>query len=429
MKRSSAGVIALSLLMIPVLLLAGCGTAQTSQANNQQADDPLTPPTAAAQDLPTLVAGNTSFTLDLFKAVRSDCGNVVLSPYSVSTALAMAYAGANGATATQMAEVLLFGVPRDRLPAAFHQLAQNLSAGTQTDDGGQAFQLSVANSIWGQEDFSFLPAFLKVLQQQYDSPLRKVDFAKSSEAARVAINDWAKEETKGKIPDLLPAGSIDAMTRLVLANAVYFKADWLSPFSHEGTNDVDFHLASGATTTVPTMNQTASFGYAKTDGWEAVELPYQGGRYSMVALLPQADPDTALHALTTDSLSALLKQLAPKEISLSLPKWTYKSSFELKAALSTLGMQNAFSGADFSGMDGRMDLAIDDVYHKAFVAVDEKGTEAAAATGVVMRVTAVLATAPQVSFDRPFIYVIRDQQTGTILFIGQVADPGAASAD
>lgn len=425
MRRSLAGVIAVLLFTIPALLLVGCGTAQTSQTNGQQAHDSLTPPTAAAQDLPTLVAGNTSFTLDLFKAVHSDSANVVLSPYSISTALAMAYAGANGATATQMAEVLHFGVPKDRLPAAFQQLAQNLSAGDQTGDG--AFQVSVANSIWGQGDFSFLPPFLKVLQQQYDSPLRKVDFAKSSEAARLAINDWAKEETKGKIPDLLPADSIDGTTRLVLANAVYFKADWLSPFSHDSTDDVDFHLASGETTTVPTMNQTASFGYAKAGGWEAVELPYQGGRYSMVALLPQADLDTALHALTTDSLSTLLKQLAPKEISLSLPKWTYKSGFELKAALSSLGMQDAFSGADFSGMDGRMDLAIDDVYHKAFVAVDEKGTEAAAATGVVMRVTAVLATAPQVTFDRPFIYVIRDQQTGTILFIGQVADPGAAS--
>jgi len=219
------------------------------------------------------------------------------------------------------------------------------------------------------------------------------------------------------------------MTRLVLANAVYFKADWQSPFAHEDTSNRDFRLVDGTTTTVPTMSQTASFGYAKAGGWEAVELPYQGERHAMVALLPEADLADSLPVLTADSLSSLLKRLTPTEISLAIPKWTYKSGFSLKDALTTLGMPDAFADADFSGMDGRKDLAIDDVYHKAFVAVDEKGTEAAAATGVVIRLTAVLTTAPQVTFDRPFIYLIRDRQTGAILFVGQVTDPGAASTE
>ena len=432
MRRLSAGLVALSVLAAALLVLAGCGTAQTPQAGGQESDDIQTPATAAAQDLPALVAGNTSFTLDLFKTVRSDSANVVLSPYSISTALAMTYAGANGVTAAQMANVLHFTIPKERLSAVFQQLAQELSAGSnaQASDGGQNFQISIANSIWGQQDLSFLPAFLKVLQQQFDSPLRKVDFAKSAESARQAINDWAKEETKGKIPDLLPAGSVDDRTRMVLANAVYFKADWQLPFAHEDTSDNDFHLATGETATVPMMKQTASFGYVKAGGWEAVELPYQGGRYSMVALLPQASLTNALPGLTSDGLTSLLKQLSPTQISLTLPKWTYKSGFKLKDALTTLGMGRAFDDADFSGMDGRTDLVIDDVYHKAFVAVDEKGTEAAAATGTVMRLASAMTTnAVQVSFDRPFLYLIRDQQTGTILFIGQVADPGSASGD
>ena len=435
MRRLSAGLVTLSLLAAVLLVLAGCGTAQTPHAGGQESDDMQTPATAAAQDLPALVAGNTSFTLDLFKTVRSDSANVVLSPYSISTALAMAYAGANGMTATQMANVLHFTIPKERLSAVFQQLAQELSAGSngsnaQASDAGQNFQITIANSIWGQQDLSFLPAFLKVLQQQFDSPLRKVDFAKSAESARQAINDWAREETKGKISDLLPAGSVDDRTRMVLANAVYFKADWQLPFAHEDTSDKDFHLAKGETATVPMMNQTGSFGYVKASGWQAVELPYQGGRYSMVALLPQTSLTDALPELTPDGLTSLLKQLSPTEISLTLPKWTYKSGFKLKDALTTLGMGSAFDDADFSGMDGRTDLVIDDVYHKAFVAVDEKGTEAAAATGTVMRLASAMTTnAVQVSFDRPFLYLIRDQQTGTILFIGQVADPGAASGD
>ncbi len=324
MRRLSTGLVALSVLAAAVLFLAGCGTAQIPQAGGQQSDDIQTPATAAAQDLPSLVAGNTSFTLDLFKTVRSDSANVVLSPYSISTALAMTYAGANGLTATQMAGVLHFTVPKDRLPAVFQQLAQDLSSGSQGSGSGQDFQISIANSIWGQQDFAFLPAFLKVLQQQFDSPLRKVDFAKSAESARQTINDWAKEETKGKIPDLLPVGSIDAATRMVLANAVYFKADWLLPFAHEDTSDREFQLANGKTTTVPMMSQTATFGYVKTGGWEAVELPYQGGRYSMVALLPQSRPHGCAQGIDYG------QPLHPPQTAFSCPDITHPSQVDLQ---------------------------------------------------------------------------------------------------
>ena len=429
MKRRLAGFTALCVLAMAALFVSGCGTSATTLAGSQAADDSQTPATAAAQDLPALVAGNTAFTLDLFKALRSDSENAVLSPYSISTALGMTYAGANGLTASQMAGVLHFTVPKDRLPAVFQQLAQSLSSSPPSGTSGSGFQLSIANSLWGQEDFPFLPTFLQVLQQQYDSPLRKVDFAKSADGARQAINDWAKEETKGKIPDLLPAGSIEAATRLVLANAVYFKADWQLPFTHENTFDGNFHLPSGKIVTAPLMHQTATLGYAKTDAWQAIELPYAGGRYSMVALMPQAGLTEALKGLTADGLSSVIKQLVPTEIALTIPGWTYRSGFMLKDALIGLGMTNVFANADFSGMDGSKDLVIDEVYHKAFVAVDEKGTEAAAATGVVMRLGAVLVTAPQVTFDHQFLYLIWDTQTGTILFIGQVTDPAAVPAE
>jgi serpin B len=428
MRRLSAGLLAAGLTAAAALLVIG-GTALTSKAGGEEGDHAQTTVAAAPQDLPALVAGTNAFSLDLFKTVRSESQNVVLSPYSISTALAMTYAGANGSTASQMATVLHFTVPQDRLPAAFQELAENLVSASASGAPGKSFTLSIANSLWGQEDFPFLRPFLDVLQKQYGSPLRKLDFAKSSENARQTINDWVKDETKGKIADLLPAGSLDATTRLVLANAVYFKADWQSPFAHEETSDRDFRLVDGSIVTVPTMAQTSSFGYAKAGAWEAVELPYQGERYSMVTLLPQASLADSLPGLTAGGLSSLLKQLTPTQISLEIPKWTYRSGFSLKDALTTLGMADAFADADFSGMDGRKDIVIDDVYHKAFVAVDEKGTEAAAATGVVMRLTAVLTPAPQVKFDRPFLYLIRDRQTEAILFIGQVTDPAAPSTE
>ena len=211
----------------------------------------------------------------------------MLSPYSIYVALAMTYAGANGLTANQMAHVLHFTLPQNRVPAAFKQLARDLGVSSQS--GGSGFQMTIASSLWGEKTFAFLPAFLEVLEQQYDSPLRPVNFVQSAESARQAINEWASKETTGKIPALLPAGSLDPTTRLVLANAVYFKANWQLPFAHEDTSPGDFRLSDGSSKPVVMMHQTATFPYLKTNTWQVVELPYVGERYSMVALLPQTN--------------------------------------------------------------------------------------------------------------------------------------------
>jgi serpin B len=254
-----------------------------------------------------------------------------------------------------------------------------------------------------------------------------VDFQNDPQGARQDINDWVSRETQEKIKDIVPPGAIDAMTRLVLANAIYFKADWASEFAREDTSDQDFHLADGNTVSVPTMYQNGSFRYAAERGLQALELPYAGDQLSMVILLPDEGQLDALQTdLDAERLDELLGKLDYRMVDVHLPKFTYEYSLSLADVLANMGMRTAFdpAKADFSGMDGARDLYIGDVLHKAFVAVDEAGTEAAAATVVIMKLTAMLPEdAIQFRVDRPFLFVIRDIPTGTILFVGRVMIP------
>jgi serpin B len=257
--------------------------------------------------------------------------------------------------------------------------------------------------------------------------LRLLDFAADPEKARVAINDWVSEQTESRIKDLIPAGAIDTLTRLVLTNAIYFNAAWYMPFHEESTEDGPFHLLDGSEVTVPMMKQTESFGYSAGKGYQAVELLYDGRELSMVLLVPDAGAfETFEDTLDVDRVESILKDLAPTQVALSMPKFKVESSFSLVDALTALGMPDAFTDrADFSGMTGNRELSISDVVHKAFVSVDEKGTEAAAATAVIMKLTAAPAEPVSVTLDRPFIFAIRDMETGALLFVGRVLDPSA----
>jgi serpin B len=395
-----------------------------------QSDKPrIADPQASPDDLATLTAGNSAFALSLYQALSSQPGNLLFSPFSISETLAMTYAGARGETAQQMATVFHFTLPQDRLHPAFNALDQQLnpSGSAAQNASDQGFKLSVVNALWGQQGFTFLPAFLDILSQNYGAGMRLQDFKDAPEPSRQAINAWVSDQTQQKIQNLLPQGSVQSTTRLVLTNAVYFKAAWASQFKPEDTQDRPFFLSDGSQVSVPTMKQTESLGYANIDGIQVVELPYAGSNLSMVILLPAAGTlDSFEASLDATKLASLLVGLNPsQEVILTLPKFTFNASFNLTATLSALGMPDAFDAdrADFSGMDGQKDLLIQGVLHKAFIVVDEQGTEAAAATGVTVGTTAMPAGPVTVNIDHPFLFLITDRSSGTILFVGRVMDP------
>jgi len=284
--------------------------------------------------------------------------------------------------------------------------------------------LNIANSIWGQQDFEFLTEFLDTLALNYGAGLRLVDFVKATEEARQAINQWVEDQTEDKIKDLIPEGVLDSMTRLVLANAIYFNAGWMHPFEEGNTQDGSFYLLDGSRVTAPFMSQEEDFRYAESDGFQAVELPYVGGNTSMVIFLPEADRLDAFEAgLSSTRVNEILEDLEMQNVRLRMPKFEIESSYGLKEILSAMGMKNAFEAADFSGINGKTDLFISDILHKAYVSVDEEGTEAAAATAVIISLTSMPEAPVEMTLDQPFIFMIRDNETGTILFIGRVMNP------
>jgi serpin B len=419
----------LSILMGSSLLgLLGCErpvAADVAQSDKKREAAPSLP----ASDLTDLVGGNTAFALDLYRVLAQQDGNLFYSPYSISLALAMTYAGARGETESQMAQALHFTLAQDRLHPAWNGLDLELASRGEGAKGQdeKGFRLNIVNAIWGQKGFQFSTQFLDLLATHYGAGLRLVDFQHAAEAARLTINDWVKQQTEGRIQDLIPQGVIDEMTRLVLTNAIYFNAAWASPFDAKRTADGPFALLSGSRITVPMMHQSESLGYAEGSGYQAVELPYDGRELSMVVLLPQEGEFGSFErSLDAAQVETILKSLERNQVTLTMPKWEFESQFSLGDALAALGMRDAFSdAADFSGMTGKRDLFIQAVVHKAFVSVDEKGTEAAAATAVVMRLTAAPPQPVEVTLDRPFLFLIRDVQTGAILFVGRVMNPKA----
>ena len=384
-------------------------------------------PVVAADDIGSLIAGNSAFAFDLYGILSAEEGNLFLSPYSISAALGMTYAGAADDTARQMAATLHFSLPGDRLHSAFNAYSLDLEARAKAQTEGTPFELTVANSLWGQQGFSFEPAFLDLLGRNYAAGMRLVDFEADPEAARGAINQWVSDETRKKIEDLIPSGAIDVMTRLVLADAIYFKAGWRDPFNSDHTTTELFHRLSGDAIDIPMMHQDELYAYLIREGYRAVELPYLSGDVSMLIVLPdEGQFESVQEALIQGGVDDIVNHLTHGPVVLSLPRFSFESAFSLKEALQSLQMIDPFNPdrADFSRMDGNRDLYIGSVLHKAFVSVDEKGTEAAAATAVIMGVTSAPLGEPVLfTVDRPFIFVIRDGQTGSILFLGKVVDP------
>jgi serpin B len=419
-----------------VLTLAGCGNRAAVTGDQRppgesisSAKQRVTSPDVAASDLADLTDGNSAFAFDLYRALREGNGNLFYSPYSISLALAMTYAGALGETEGQMADTLHFTLPQDRLHPAFNGLDLELARRGEGAEGrdGEGFRLHIVNAMWGPVGYPFLSQFLDLLAQNYGAGLRLLDFANAPEESRVTINEWVGEQTEGRIEDLVPQGVIDPATALVLTNAIYFNAAWAEPFETDLTQDGPFYLLDGGEVSAPMMRHTASFGYAEGEGVQAVELPYDGRELSMVILLPEAGQFEMFEgSLDAGQVDGIVEGLAHRQVALTMPKLEFESGFSLKDSLAALGMPDAFTGAaDFSGMTGSRELFIGDVVHKAFVSVDEAGTEAAAATAVVMEKLAMPEEPVEVTVDRPFIFLIRDIETGAILFVGRVIDPSA----
>jgi serpin B len=423
-----------------IFALTGCGSGGSSSGSGKPKENPwqeaksdkqrATAPEVEPVDLQKLTADNGAFALALYQAVRETEGNLFYSPYSISLALAMTYAGARGDTESQMAAALHFGLAQEKLHPAFNALDLSLPRGSETkaEQETKGFRLRIANALWGQTDHQFLPAFLDTLAENYGAGLQLLDFKADSEAARGTLNQWVSDQTEEKIKDLFPKGSITELTRLVLANAIYFNAAWLHPFEASQTQDGDFHLLDGGKVTAPMMAETEMFGYAAAEGYQAVELPYDGGDFSMVIVLPAEGQFAQFEqSLDAERLGAVVPSLQTANVHLTLPKFTYSTRLGLKQTLTAMGMKDAFAPgvADLSGMDGSPDLFIMDVLHKAYVKVNEAGTEAAAATGVVVGATSAPPPPAEMRINRPFLFLIRHRETGTILFVGRVVDPMA----
>ena len=382
-------------------------------------------PKASAGDLRTLVQGNNAFALDLYRELSNAQGNLFFSPFSISQVLAMAFAGARGETERQMTNALRYELPQSDLHPSFNTLDLELeswSRDLQVEEN-QFLELNIANAIWGQQGYEFLPDFLDVLAENYGAGLRSLDFAGAPEESRETVNSWVSQETQDKIRDLLAPGAVNRRTRLVLTNAIYFNASWQLPFDKGLTRELPFHLAGGGTVDAPMMTETSRdfYGYVEGNGYQAVDVPYSSGQMSMIVLLP----DAGTYREFEDSLSAQLLDrifdgLEIGHITLTMPLFQLESEFSLNQTLADMGMPDAFgAGADFSGMTGTRELWISEAVHKAFVSVDEEGTEAAASTAVVFQESGPL----MVTVNRPFIFLIRDRATGTLLFVGRVMNP------
>jgi serpin B len=372
-----------------------------------------------------IVRANNRFALDLRARLASQPGNLFFSPTSLSIALAMTSAGARGETAAEMAKVLHFPATNGNIHAALAGFQKNLR------DAGVASgcRLSLANRLWGQQGYEFLPEFLAITRECYGAELAQVDFAGQAEAARQQINAWVLEHTEGKINDLIRPGVLTNLTRLVLTNAIYFKGNWSKPFPKSATRDDFFHVTSAKTTPVSLMSREDDLSYWAGEGVKVLEIPYGKGNLASVVLLPDdIDGLPALEGkMTVENLDRWLAGLRKRKVQVFLPRFRLSSQFSLREILASMGMNRAFSPdeADFSGMSTHEQLYLSAVIHKAFVDVNEEGTEAAAATGVAVAVRAAMVLSGPAVFraDHPFLFLIRDRKTGGILFLGRVVNP------
>jgi serpin B len=385
-------------------------------------------PTPVPEATASISAANNQFALEVFRFIAASAEakgkNVFLSPYSISTALAMTYTGSRGETQQQMAAVLHFSLSLEQLNAGFADLL------ARTSPQSKHYQLNVANALWGQQGYHFEPAFLDAVRKNYGGGLESVDFSNHRTQAIHTINAWVEKKTEQKIRNLLHDDDITELTRMVLTNAIYFKGDWAAKFSKDATGPAPFKLALGSTVQVPMMHQTASFLFSESmpDGLKAIELPYAGDDLAMVILLPEGGLEKLEGELTVARLKQLRASLHETKVEVSLPKFQFETRYQLADLLAAMGMPDAFSEtrADFSGMTGTKALRISRVIHQAMIDVNEEGSEAAAATAVVMMPKSVMMRRPVFNADHPFLFFIIHKPTDSILFMGRYAAPPKA---
>ena len=394
--------------------------------------EPVTEPDVDLEVLATQVRGNVAFSLELLAELRENSPdeNLFVSPYSVSVALAMTYAGARGDTAEAMADALEFRVEDEEVHAAFGALEAEFERrnedGEEIDDpigdddhDGPAFQLATGNALWGQEGYDFREEFLDLLEAYYGAGMQLVDFTGDADAAREEINAWVEEQTNDRIEDLLEPGDVSGLTRLVLTNAIYFLAPWRHEFDPDETEAGTFTALDGSESEIDFMYQSMEFRYVEIEGHQLVELPYENEDTSMVIVLPaEGEFETFEAAFSVDRLATMLEETARPQVDLTMPAFGIESRFSLLEVMADMGMPLA---GDFSGIDGEGGLEISEIVHQSFIEVDEEGTEAAAATAVGMDESAPPDHVEMV-IDRPFLFYIRDRPTETPLFVGRVID-------
>jgi len=408
----------LALFIGAMLLLAGCQNQQTPKEDGLILFDDMTSPPNKVID------ANNQFAFDLYSEYKSKEGNVFFSPYSISTALAMTYEGARGKTAEEMQLVFYFPDNDNLRRSSFASIYNEINKKDKW------YKLSTANALWAQEDYPFLEEYLATIENFYGGKVTNLDFKRKTEESRQIINEWVEDQTNDKIKDLIPNGVLNEFTRLVLTNAIYFKGTWIKQFDKKDTREEVFRIDPGNTVNVPTMRLTggdAVFDYAENDGLQVLELPYDGEDLSMLIILPKEDIADVEKSINPEKLSEWKSQLRNQRVDIFIPKFKFEMKSFLADTLTDMDMPTAFSDqADFSGMTGNKDFKIDAVIHQAFVEVNEEGTEAAAATAVIMGETTSMEPEPKIPefrADHPFLFLIQQKESGNILFIGRVSDP------
>jgi serpin B len=373
-----------------------------------------------------VVEANNQFAFEYYSHLKNrETGNIFFSPFSISSALVMTYEGAREQTAKEMQSVLHFPAD-DNL-----RRTEYLKIFNELNKKDKKYELNIANALWAQKDYQFLSDYIDTVEKYYGGKTNNLDFVKDPEGSRVTINDWVEKQTKDKIKDLIPQGVINDMTRLVLTNAIYFKGEWVKQFDKENTTDEDFRINENDSVKVPMMQRTdeeAEFNYAENKDLQILEMPYSGEDLSMLILLPKDDDLAKVeNSLSIENLAQWKKDLKKQRVEVFVPKFKFETKYLMTEDLKAMGMPTAFGlGADFSGMDGKKDLFISEVIHQAFVEVNEEGTEAAAATGVVMMLGALPGEETKIPVfraDHPFIFLIQEKNSGNILFIGRVVNP------
>ena len=442
MNPKITGVSALAALTILFVMTAGCtGTppvppgSKDGLISQETTMHPVVTTTDTPDDITAVANANNRFAFDLYSRLAKDQeysgSNIFFSPFSLSSALAITYEGAQGTTADEIRSVFYFPENDTVIRAGFSGMNRGINS------GDPSYSLRTANALWAEKTYPFLEGYVGTAERSYGAKTTNLDFIGHPEDSRITINTWVEEKTEDRIRDLIPAGGIDPMTRLVITNAIYFKGNWVKQFDTNETTDAEFRTTPQKTVKVPMMQRTdedAMYLYTENSDLQMLSMPYEhttGKEFSMVVLLPKADRLTTMEgSLNATTLSALQQSAKLRRVMVYFPKYTLDTRYSLPDTLGAMGMPMAFTGnADFSGMDGTKNLLISDVIHQAFVDVNEEGTEAAAATAVVVKLAAAPETPepiPVFRADHPFIFLIQDNETGSILFMGRLSDPTAS---